>query len=106
MRAKLEEKAQAQAFANALATIGKFAIKKKAGDKDQIFGSVTPAEVVEAIYQQTGRCGRPPLRTLLSTFFFAGRGAACPRGRTPSRAPPLHPPRPAPPCAGRSRRRT
>ena len=37
IRAKLEEKAQAQAFANALATIGKFTLKKKAGDKDQLF---------------------------------------------------------------------
>lgn len=34
----LQEKAQAQAFANALATIGKFVLKKKAGDKDQLFG--------------------------------------------------------------------
>jgi large subunit ribosomal protein L9 len=34
----LQEKAQAQAFANALSTIGKFALKKKAGDKDQLFG--------------------------------------------------------------------
>lgn len=33
----LQEKAQAQGFANALATIGKFALKKKAGDKDQLF---------------------------------------------------------------------
>ena len=39
IRAKLEEKAQAQAFANALATIGKFALKKKAGDKDQLFST-------------------------------------------------------------------
>lgn len=38
VRAKLEEKAQAQAFANALSTIGKFALKKKSGDKDQLFG--------------------------------------------------------------------
>jgi large subunit ribosomal protein L9 len=38
IRVKLEEKAQAQAFANALATIGKFTLKKKAGDKDQIYG--------------------------------------------------------------------
>jgi hypothetical protein len=36
----LQEKAQAQSFANALATIGKFVIKKKTGDKDQIYGSV------------------------------------------------------------------
>lgn len=37
----MEIKAQAQAFANALATIAKFIIKKKVGDKDQIFGSVS-----------------------------------------------------------------
>jgi hypothetical protein len=36
----LQEKAQAQSFANALGTIGKFVIKKKTGDKDQIYGSV------------------------------------------------------------------
>ena len=35
-----QEKAQAQSFANALATIGKFMLKKKVGDKDQIYGSV------------------------------------------------------------------
>lgn len=34
----LQEKATAQGFANALATIGKFALKKKAGDKDQLYG--------------------------------------------------------------------
>ena len=39
----------------ALALIGKFAIKKKVGDKDQIFGSVSVKEVSDAIYQQTGR---------------------------------------------------
>lgn len=55
LRAVLEEKAQAQAFANALATIGKFIIKKKVGDKDQVYGSVAVSEVAEAIYQQTGR---------------------------------------------------
>ena len=55
IRAKLEIKAQAQAFAQALATIAKFNIKKKVGDKDQIFGSVSVKEVIEAIYQQTGR---------------------------------------------------
>lgn len=37
LRSKLEERAQAQAFANALATIGKFVLKKKAGDKDTLF---------------------------------------------------------------------
>lgn len=55
IRQKLEIKAQAQAFANALATISKFVIKKKVGDKDQIYGSVSAKEVVDAIYQQTGR---------------------------------------------------
>lgn len=34
-----QEKAQAQAFANALATIGKFVLKKKTGDKDQLFAT-------------------------------------------------------------------
>jgi len=39
LRGKLEEKAQAQAFANALGTIGKFVLKKKSGDKDQLFAA-------------------------------------------------------------------
>ncbi|GLI59188.1 hypothetical protein VaNZ11_001021 [Volvox africanus] len=55
IRKKLEEKAKAQAFANALATIGKFMIKKKSGDKDQIFGSVQVQEVADAILLQTGQ---------------------------------------------------
>ncbi|KAG1656475.1 hypothetical protein FOA52_005634 [Chlamydomonas sp. UWO 241] len=55
IRVKMEEKAQAKAFAQALMTIGKFAIKKKVGDKDQIFGSVSVKDVADAIYQQTGR---------------------------------------------------
>ncbi|GAB4821713.1 hypothetical protein N2152v2_008759 [Parachlorella kessleri] len=54
-RAKLEEKAKAQAMATALATIGKFIIKKKVGANDQIFGSVSAADVIEAIRMQTGR---------------------------------------------------
>jgi large subunit ribosomal protein L9 len=54
-RARMEEKAKAQAMATALATIGKFIIKKKSGESDQIFGSVTTAEVAEAIRLQTGR---------------------------------------------------
>ena len=49
---KRDEKARAKAMATALATIGKFAIKKKVGDADQIFGSVTAADVVAAIEQQ------------------------------------------------------
>lgn len=55
IRKKLEEKAQAQAFANALTTIGKFLLKKKTGEKDQIYGSVQVQEIADAIYQQTGR---------------------------------------------------
>lgn len=54
-RAKLEERAKAQAMATALATIGKFIIKKKVGENEQIFGSVTSADVAEAIKMQTGR---------------------------------------------------
>lgn len=54
-RARLEERAKAQAMATALSTIGKFVIKKKVGEKEQIFGSVTAVDVVEAIKMQTGR---------------------------------------------------
>ncbi len=54
-RAALEVKAKATAMATALATIGKFVIKKKAGEGDALFGSVTSADVVEAIRMQTGR---------------------------------------------------
>jgi large subunit ribosomal protein L9 len=35
----VQEKAQAQGFANALSTIGKFVLKKKAGDKDQLYST-------------------------------------------------------------------
>ncbi|KAI7840886.1 hypothetical protein COHA_005415 [Chlorella ohadii] len=54
-RVKAEEKAKAQAMATALATIGKFVIKKKVGEKEAIFGSVTAAEIVDAIRMQTAR---------------------------------------------------
>lgn len=54
-RARLEVKAKAQAMATALATIGKFVIKKKVGEAEQIFGSVTAQDVVDAIKMQTGR---------------------------------------------------
>lgn len=37
-RAKQQEKARAEAMATALRTIGKFVIKKKVGENDQIFG--------------------------------------------------------------------
>ncbi|GMH32841.1 hypothetical protein BSKO_00675 [Bryopsis sp. KO-2023] len=50
-----EIKAKAQAMATALKTIGKFIVKKKCGEKDRIFGSVTTQEIVDAIYQQTSR---------------------------------------------------
>jgi large subunit ribosomal protein L9 len=53
--AKRQIQAKAQAMATALATIGKFIIKKKVGEADQIFGSVTTQEIVDAIKQQTGR---------------------------------------------------
>eukprot|EP00873_Tetraselmis_striata_P037974 jgi/Tetstr1/458238/TSEL_044726.t1 len=53
--AKRQEQAKAEAMATALATIGKFIIKKKVGDEGQIFGSVTTQEIVDAIAQQTGR---------------------------------------------------
>lgn len=39
VRLSLQEKALAQGFANALATIGKFVLKKKAGDKDQLYST-------------------------------------------------------------------
>ncbi|KAI3436156.1 hypothetical protein D9Q98_002213 [Chlorella vulgaris] len=54
-RVRMEIKAKAQAMATALATIGKFVIKKKVGEKDAIFGSVTSADLVDAIKMQTGR---------------------------------------------------
>lgn len=55
LAAKEALKKEARAMATALATIGKFVIKKKVGEKNQIFGSVTPQEVIEAIKSQTGR---------------------------------------------------
>jgi large subunit ribosomal protein L9 len=54
-RARLEERAKAQAMATALSTIGKFIVKKKVGEGDQIFGSVTTQEIIDAIKMQTGR---------------------------------------------------
>jgi large subunit ribosomal protein L9 len=50
--------AEAKALATALQTIGKFTVRVKTGDgkdKQQIFGSVTAADVVEAVRQQTNR---------------------------------------------------
>jgi len=54
-RTKKESKAKAQAMANALATIGKFSIRKKVGAENAIYGSVTAENVVATIEQQTGR---------------------------------------------------
>ena len=53
--AKRQVQAKAEAMATALATIGKFMVTKKVGEADQIFGSVTAQEIVDAIQQQTGR---------------------------------------------------
>lgn len=50
-KAKIKE--DAQKIKTALATIGKFTVKKKVGEESKIFGSVTPADVVEAIKAQT-----------------------------------------------------
>lgn len=40
-------KAQAQSFANALSTIGKFVLRKKTGERDQIYGSVQVQEIAD-----------------------------------------------------------
>lgn len=55
LRAMAQVKAKAQAMATALQTISKFIIKKKVGKDNQIFGSVTTQEVVDAVNMQTGR---------------------------------------------------
>lgn len=66
--------------ATALATIGKFVIKKKVGEKEAIFGSVTTSELVEAIRMQTGReldkkaVTLPEIKTL-GTFDASGAPA-------------------------------
>ena len=49
------EKDKAAAMATALATIGKFVIKKKGGEGDTIFGAVTAADIVDAVAMQTGK---------------------------------------------------
>eukprot|EP00210_Caulerpa_lentillifera_P006827 g6526.t1 len=55
LRAKKEIKDQALRMELALRTIGKFTIRKKSGEKDVIFGSVTKQDIADAIYQQTGQ---------------------------------------------------
>lgn len=46
---------EAKALANALSMIGKFTIKKTVGEDKRIFGSVTEAEVADAIKKQTSQ---------------------------------------------------
>jgi large subunit ribosomal protein L9 len=53
--AKAAESAGAKAIATALKTIGKFVVKKTVGEDGKIFGSVTAAEVADAVEQQTGK---------------------------------------------------
>jgi large subunit ribosomal protein L9 len=53
--AKAKEIADAKALCTALTTIGKFTVKKTVGEDQKIFGSVTAADVVEAIKAQTGK---------------------------------------------------
>ena len=53
--AKAAESAGAKAIATALKTIGKFVVKKTVGEDGKIFGSVTAAEVADAVEAQTGK---------------------------------------------------
>lgn len=55
VRAAAQEREKAQALATALKTIGKFVIKKKVGENNQIFGSVTSQDIVDVVNMQTGR---------------------------------------------------
>jgi ribosomal protein L9 len=80
-RARLEERARAQAMATALATIGKFIIKKKVGDKGQIFGRCDDA--------QRSAADRPPAPCAVQ------RAACHPRPRPPRRLCPALTVRPA-----------
>ncbi|MBE9126618.1 MULTISPECIES: 50S ribosomal protein L9 [unclassified Coleofasciculus] len=51
----LEEKQQAEARKTALETIGRFTIRKQEGENDAIFGTVTAADVAEAIQEATSQ---------------------------------------------------
>ena len=46
-------KAEAEAFRTALATIGRFTVKKQTGGDDVLFGTVTNGDVAEAIESAT-----------------------------------------------------
>lgn len=59
--------------ATALATIGKFVVKKKVGENDAIFGSVTAQELVDAIRMQVGHVSGSALAS--QRVNAAGRGA-------------------------------
>ncbi|CAG9465684.1 unnamed protein product [Pedinophyceae sp. YPF-701] len=52
---RAEEKKVAQKLATALKTIGKFTIKKKVGEGEKIFGTVTAEEICETVYNQTSQ---------------------------------------------------
>ena len=70
-RTKKEAKAKAQAMANALATIGKFVIRKKVGAENAIYGSVTAENVVATIEQQVRAAHSAPF-TAISVAAGAG----------------------------------
>ena len=54
--ARQKVKAEAKMLATALNTIGKFKVKKTVGeDKKKLFGSVTSADVIEAVKLQTNQ---------------------------------------------------
>ena len=54
IRQRLEQiKADAESMKTALETIGMFVIKKPVGEEDAIFGTVTAADVAEAIQEAT-----------------------------------------------------
>ncbi|HBB36134.1 MAG TPA: 50S ribosomal protein L9 [Cyanobacteria bacterium UBA8803] len=51
----IEIKQQSEARKTALETIGRFTIRKQVGEKESIFGTVTAAEVAEAIQEATSQ---------------------------------------------------
>lgn len=51
---KLAEKAQAEAYKIALETIGRFVIRKKVGEEDTLFGTVTTENIAEVILATSG----------------------------------------------------
>jgi large subunit ribosomal protein L9 len=51
----LAEKQEAEARKTALQTISRFTIAKQVGEKEAIFGTVTPQELADAIKESTGQ---------------------------------------------------